>query len=274
MKNILVMNGGICDQIVIYERYCRLRKICPDLQLIYVETVHHVKNYNRNWQLTRLFPNLPLDEYDHVVDKTCNINVCRREEVEMLPDINNTLLEMDLSHFRMPINVKFMKKYMFPVLDDETSRWLKKIKNEGKSVGLHIRRGDLTDKVMVQASERNRCMDDSYIRKIVKFLDKNIGECKIYVFSDDIEWCKKNVKIDEFEVNFIDCNDVFHGYLDLYLLSKCDVIVGSNGSMGLYAWHLSDGSKFVDYNKNINRNVDDIIMESVMLDVFHHNFKL
>lgn len=44
--------------------------------------------------------------------------------------------------------------------------------------------------------------------------------------------------------------------LDLFLLSECKYIIGSQGSFGNFAYNLSYNSKFIDYYENKNSYKD------------------
>ena len=64
----------------------------------------------------------------------------------------------------------------------------------GNSVSLHVRRGDYAADKRV-----GNLMGDtnlSYYERAVEYMMKKVEKPTFFVFSDDIEWCKKNITID------------------------------------------------------------------------------
>jgi hypothetical protein len=89
------------------------------------------------------------------------------------------------------------------------------------SVSVHVRRGDY-----LKFLDHHPVLDrDYYIEAIRK-----IGSKNVYIFSDDIGWCKENINIDGFVLNFIEEPDP---YVSLYLMSSCSNNIISNSS---YSW--------------------------------------
>ena len=65
-----------------------------------------------------------------------------------------------------------------------------------------------------------------------------MSDCEgVWVFSDDIEWCKQNLHFDV-PVEYIKDED----YIELYLMGYCKNIVISNSSFGWWSSYLSNGS--------------------------------
>lgn len=93
-------------------------------------------------------------------------------------------------------------------------------------IAIHIRRGDYVGHPhYVQ-------LPLQYYYDGIEYIQKNHSEAQnIIVFSDDIEWCRKNIQIK---------NLVFSGYSeieDLYLMSKCSYHVIANSSFSWWgAW--------------------------------------
>jgi hypothetical protein len=105
--------------------------------------------------------------------------------------------------------------------------------NKEKTVSIHIRRGDYLT-----------------INTILPTIDKTyIDECliqignydQIFIFSDDVNWAKENLKYD----NTIFVDDL-EDYEDLWLISLCKINVMSNSSFSWWGTFL---------NKNIDKKV-------------------
>lgn len=105
---------------------------------------------------------------------------------------------------------------------------LDKIFGDEKSISIHIRRGDY---LKLQHAHIVQSLD--YYKEAINKMKKlvNFDEYRIVIFSDDINWCKKqdifkNLK----NKKFINTNCAIK---DLYLMSMCDHNIIANSS---YSW--------------------------------------
>ena len=104
-----------------------------------------------------------------------------------------------------------------------------KIINEIKirnSASLHIRRGDyVSDKKTNQF--HGICSLDYYAQG-AKMIAEEKQDVHFFVFSDDINWAKENLKFN-YPMTFVDINDDEHSYEDMRLMSLCkhDIIANS-----------------------------------------------
>ncbi|MBQ7240903.1 MAG: alpha-1,2-fucosyltransferase [Bacilli bacterium] len=105
--------------------------------------------------------------------------------------------------------------------------------SNNESVCVHIRRGDYV------GSNFDVCSMDYYYRGI-KEIKKHKKSIVIYVFSDDINWVKKNMKFED-EVVFVDWKN--NQYEDMKLMSGCKNFVMSNSSFSYWAQYLSQNKK-------------------------------
>jgi len=124
------------------------------------------------------------------------------------------------------------------------------------SVSLHIRR---TDYVTTKKHVFWQC-PLSYYYMAIKKIAENYNNLYIFVFSDDIEWAKDNLKIN-FPVNFIEGNK---DYQDLTLMSLCKHNVIANSSFSWWgAWLNNNPNKIVvapkKWFKGQGRNTKDLI---------------
>lgn len=128
-------------------------------------------------------------------------------------------------------------------LNRENRDWLKKI--EGcESVSLHVRRGDYISNAAAQ-SHHGSC-DVDYYKKAIECIKEDYKEIEIFVFSDDLNWCKANLRIKE-TLHFVDANQKENQHLDMFLMSHCRHNVIANSSFSWWAaW--------------LNRNDDKIVI--------------
>lgn len=93
-----------------------------------------------------------------------------------------------------------------------------------KSVSIHIRRTDY-----VNSNGYHPVQPINYYEKGLKIIKDYEN---ILVFSDDISWCKKNLKFDN--ITFVENNDDIE---DLWLMSLCDNNIIANSSFSWWgAW--------------------------------------
>jgi hypothetical protein len=125
-----------------------------------------------------------------------------------------------------------------------------------KCTSIHIRRGDY-----LKFPNHHPTQTIDYYYDSIEMLKNNTD--LFIIFSDDIEWCRENIIID----NVIYIEDE-KDYIELYLMSLCKNNVISNSSFSWWgAWLNENVDKKVIgpkkwFGSNITHNTDDIIPES------------
>lgn len=126
-------------------------------------------------------------------------------------------------------------------LDDKNLGYLKQIKDT-QSVSLHIRRGDYVTLGWAYSTE-------IYRKMITQFLTEHAGKWSLFVFSDDIEWCRENQEelgFDMFEsATLVTGNENGKNYIDLQLMSQCKAMIMSNSAFCYLAALLNTEKMFV-----------------------------
>ena len=101
----------------------------------------------------------------------------------------------------------------------------KLVKEDRPICSLHIRRTDYLTKTNYHPAENLE-----YIKNAVDAVGKNIPEVFFLVFSDDIEWCKQNIKGD---VAFSENRPA----VDMCMMSMCPIHIIANSSFSWWgAW--------------------------------------
>ncbi len=134
-----------------------------------------------------------------------------------------------------------------PETDTQNFEILKKIRNS-ESISLHIRRGDYLSNPFF-----NVC-DIKYYRRSLEFVFKENLErgikkesINLFIFSDDIEWCKNNLNfLKSSDVSYINWNKKENSYKDMQLMSECKHNIISNSTFSWWGGYL---------NKNKNKIV-------------------
>lgn len=127
------------------------------------------------------------------------------------------------------------------------------------SCSVHIRRGDYLGQQNLHPVQTIEYYNNA-IQKIYDNDLNNIKDVNFLVFSDDINWCKNNIKLPN--IHYIENNlDI----IDLYLMSKCDNNIIANSSFSWWgAWLNRNKNKKVIapkkwFGQSLNHNTSDLI---------------
>lgn len=139
----------------------------------------------------------------------------------------------------------------FPGFEDETNSRLQQEMERCAAVGVHIRRGD-----KVLWWETNKKFFKEAVYNVISIPEYR--EAKIYVFSDDIPWCRANAEglglsqVDKDNLVYVSHNKGDDSFRDMQLLTLCRVIIGHQGGFASMAYALSDKSEmFITPDKRI-----------------------
>jgi hypothetical protein len=111
------------------------------------------------------------------------------------------------------------------------------------SVSLHVRRGDMVNNPLVVATHGS--CDLNYYLSAMAIIENNVSQPHYYIFSDDPEWCRQNLKSD-FPVTFVTPNAGSRAYLDIQLMRNCKHHIIANSSFSWWgAWLNSSRKKQV-----------------------------
>lgn len=132
---------------------------------------------------------------------------------------------------------------------------------QNNSVSIHVRRSDYITNTHIH-NYHGTCNEDYYYEAI-KIVASKISTPKFYVFSDEPEWFKKNIKIN-FPVEYIEHNVGDKSYEDLYLMSLCRHNIIANSSFSWWgAWLNANTDKIVigpaNWFKDTSKNTQDLL---------------
>ena len=143
---------------------------------------------------------------------------------------------------------------------DEAKIFLDKIKESKNSISINIRRGDYVENIKTRMYHGLISKDYfiNGVRYIVNKLNLKKDENNIFVFSDDIEWCKNNLLDLKKEGELVFVSENLNPTDSLYLISKCQHNVIANSSFSWWgAWLNQNKDKIIIAPKNWMRsNID------------------
>ena len=127
------------------------------------------------------------------------------------------------------------------------------------SVSVHIRR---TDKVSDPLYEET---DLQYCTKAIRYMNKHLDDPHYFIFSDDINWVKTNLRYSG-TVTFVDINDDHHNYEDLRLMSLCEHNIIAESSFSWWGAWLNPNPEKIVVSPNPRRwiNLENFIVDDVL----------
>lgn len=111
----------------------------------------------------------------------------------------------------------------------------------GKSISVHIRRGDYINNPQTQAFHGSCSIE--YYESAITFMLQQFSNPLLVFFSDDIEWVKHSFAKHSPYSLFIDNNDPQTSWKDLYLMSNCNHHIIANSTFSWWAAWLRDFNK-------------------------------
>ena len=180
-------------------------------------------------------------------------------------------------HYRMCwINYKYYQDYREQLLkiftlkeklNEKNQKMLDDIKSHKNSVSIHVRRGDYLSQTY---SNLGLLSNEKYYKKAMKLFD-NKEDVVFYVFSNDIPWCKENIKSDKFLIVYVDINDELHGYFDIWLMKHCKHNIIANSTFSWWgAWLNENPDKIVtipeDFYKKSKNKIELALPEWIKIE--------
>ena len=156
-------------------------------------------------------------------------------------------------------NIKDVIKKEFTLknpLGNEAGASEKEMNNSLFPISLHIRRGDYVKNKIVR--EILGTLPLEYYKQAINFVTKNIKNPTFFIFSDDIEWAKENLKT-SLPTVFVSKQGI-KDYEELILMSKCKHNIIANSSFSWWgAWLNQNSDKIVIAPKQwfVDKTVDE-----------------
>lgn len=120
--------------------------------------------------------------------------------------------------------------FSFKEISEKNKETIAKAKTP--TLSIHVRRGDY-----LLSENLNICGKNYYNSAILQAL-KDTDAKTIFVFSDDLLWCKENLDF-KIDAQFIDYNTGYESWQDMALMSLCNHNIISNSSFSWWAAYLN-----------------------------------
>lgn len=227
---LIKVTGGLGNQMFIYAFYMQMKKRFPHVYIDLSDMVHYHVHYG--YEMNHVF-NLPRTEF-------C-MNQKLKKVIEFL--FFKTILERKQKGAMKPYERSYVwpliyfkgfyqsEKYFEGIKDEvrqaftfdqsqaneKSLKMLARMDNEDNAVSLHVRRGDY-----LQAKHWNaigHICQLPYYQNALSKLKELVAEPVFYVFSDDIDWVKDNLPLEN--AIFVDWNKGQDSWQDMMLMSHC-----------------------------------------------------
>jgi hypothetical protein len=152
------------------------------------------------------------------------------------------------------IKKTLQQEFTIKHVDERNKNMMKKIKSSENPVCLHIRRGDYVTNP--QTNKVHGVIDQDYYIRNIKYLKETLSRFQLFVFSDDIDWAKENIKYTD--TTFIDFNSGDEAYKDFALMRSCKHFIIPNSTLSWWAaWLEGEKGLVIAPSKwLISRNLD------------------
>ncbi len=126
------------------------------------------------------------------------------------------------------------KDFTFRKLPNQPNKEMLNKIGISNAVSLHVRRGDYAQDKNTNSFHGLAPLD--YYGECMYRIEKDIDEPHFFIFSDEPEWCKKNLKNHK-NMTYVDINDADHGAEDMRLMAACKHHIIANSSFSWWgAW--------------------------------------
>lgn len=156
--------------------------------------------------------------------------------------------------------------FMFPKLTEVNETFRKQIIQTPNAVSIHIRRGDYLKSQVI--ADVHGLLPLGYYEQAINLLRSKHPDIKLFVFSDDIAWCKIHLETDEQSIVFVSGNEGANSWQDMALMSMCRHHIVANSSFSWWgAWlSVNKGDVFAPskwFNPaNVIFNIHDFIPDN------------
>lgn len=258
---IVVFKSGLGNQIFVYFfcEYLRNKNYH-----VYSYSTKKWTNIHNGVEINKIFDiNYPKATlFSNLIALFCRIsNIIFRKikSTDVMYDENSVYFDgywQDKKYFNY-IDVRELKFRDFS-LSQANREVMKKIA-KGNCISIHFRRGDYLDPIRINEYGKSCTVD--YYNKAIDIILSKYTHPYFLVFSDDIDWVKKNISLPS-ELTFVDWNKGKDSFIDMYLMSQCNSCIIANSSFSYWGAMLGVPKKIVIRPaKWIGNDIPDIFPE-------------
>ncbi|WP_455758672.1 alpha-1,2-fucosyltransferase [Phocaeicola coprocola] len=263
MKAVVFLNGGLGNQMFQYALYASLKNQGYNAK-VNKEFLKGNTQHN-GYELDKIFGipanSNPLDSFlvrcIYYLDIwSPNIFTCigkyliKLSRIKLITDktIKTNLLKISnyniayfCGYFQSANNFNNLENIfeIFHFKEDKISKQSKEILTlikQNNAISIHVRRGDYL-------SEQNQNLfggicTKEYYQKAIEIIYSKVNNPHFFIFSNDIEWCKKNINLPH--IYYVNCNKGQDSWQDMFLMSKCKHNIIANSTFSWWGAYLNE----------------------------------
>ena len=162
---------------------------------------------------------------------------------EIFQDTQERYLEgfWQTEKYFLPIEKDIRRLFTFrPPLSEQSAALkteIRSYKDKGEDfscASIHVRRGDYL------ATQSLHVCTETYYNNAIVYVQKKYPQTVFYVFSDDLDWCRKNLDFCGAKAIFVGWNTGSDSWQDMALMSLCRVNIIPNSSFSWWAAWLNN----------------------------------
>ncbi len=212
-------------------------------------------------RIHRLFEKVkPYSKKQYIKEKYFHFDPC------ILKTSDNTYIEgywQSEKYFKEIENI-IRKEFTIKCGEDSLNKKMSKVILEKSSISIHVRRGDYVENPVTK--EFHGVCSLNYYYSAIKKITDVVKNPHFFIFSDDPQWAKKNLKI-SYPVTYVTHNLGKKDFEDLRLMSLCKHHIVANSSFSWWgAWLCKNPNKIIyapiKWFRNAKNNTKDLIPET------------
>ena len=234
---VIALDGGICSQMFNYIKGARFAetgcKVLYDTRWFLSKGTDLTGLFARDYELPEMFPSLHIQYVSARKAKGWYSRFFKHSQSGGLVNVKD--VKRTTYFGSQYAQDKDAYARLFPIYFNETT--IRQIdvpwsREEGViHCGVHVRRGDLS----IPRPEYGMVTKD-YFPNAIEYVKDHYPHVRFHFFSDEMDWVEQNI-LPRVDIRY----DLIKGnkaWQDLALLSKCDIIIASQGSFGRMAAQL------------------------------------
>ena len=254
-KQLSILNGNIPIKLDVtyftnYYRPYELDKLNIKAELATKDDIFYLDNGTLNKKLGRLIEKIPYIRVKDFLRKPFS-NVYTEKTIRFDPEVlkikDQVYLKGYWNSYKYFDNIRkeLLEDFSFKYsMNEENNKMAECISNSENSVSLHVRRGDyLTTKGAMDMYYSP--FEDGFYDRAVSFIEEKVDNPEFFLFSDEPEWVKENLKI-KHKTTVVDINKGDNSYWDMKLMSLCKHNIIANSTFSWWsAWLNQNPDKIV-----------------------------
>jgi hypothetical protein len=243
MKKIITLSGGLGNQLFQYAHGRKLQ-IIDKKDIIFDISFFENSNTNSRSKIDTPRPFL-LPQFNinpDAIFTTTKQNHITKFIQKIISKITGNYHFYQSEKYFTPIKEAILKEFTLKnPLTEKAQEFLNTIKDTSNSISVHIRRGDYA--YDAKTHNHHGLCDLDYYYKAIDLIKSKIDNPLFFIFSDDIEWVKNNLKI---ENGIFISNPNIREYEEMFIMSQCSHNIIANSTFSWWAAYI---------NQNHNKTV-------------------